>query len=350
MLPTPLLLVAAIAAALALPSSASAAQTFGSDLSGTSFSNVGACTGANGCTFVQYDNLTPTYTSPIAGVIVRWRIRAGSAGSPVKLRVLRPSGIGFTGSGTTAQQLTSATGVDTFATRLAVRAGDAIGIDNSTEALLLAQAAAPLTVRAIQPPLADGATGSTNGSLDQANRALQINADVEPDADGDTYGDETQDQCPGDTSRQATPCGTGPPNPGATPPPPAPKPLVTGARVTPSRFRLGSLARIRFTLSTAAGYDLTLDQAVAGRRRGRRCVRQSRTVRTGRRCTAYVLRGTLEGAGRAGANALAFRGRIGRRALPLGRYRVTFSATDSLGETSTPRIARFTLRARLARR
>ena len=35
----------------------------------------------------------------------------------------------------------------------------------------------------------------------QANRELLVNADIEHDDDGDGYGDETQDLCPGDETR-----------------------------------------------------------------------------------------------------------------------------------------------------
>ena len=38
----------------------------------------------------------------------------------------------------------------------------------------------------------------------QANQELLVNADIEHDADGDGYGDETQDLCPGDPTRHTT--------------------------------------------------------------------------------------------------------------------------------------------------
>jgi hypothetical protein len=51
--------------------------------------------------------------------------------------------------------------------------------------------------------------------------------------------------------------------------------------------------------------------------------------------------GTLRRSGAAGANRVALSGRVGRRALRVGRYRLTVRATDAAGNRSTARAARF---------
>ncbi|HST37873.1 MAG TPA: VCBS repeat-containing protein, partial [Conexibacter sp.] len=91
---------------------------------------------------------------------------------------------------------------------------------------------------------------------------------------------------------------------------------------------------IRFTLSEAARVTLTVERRAAGRRSGRRCVAPTAKLRRARAraCTRFVVAGTLvRGGGRQGANAVAFSGRIGRRALAAGRYRVTATAADAAG-------------------
>ena len=55
--------------------------------------------------------------------------------------------------------------------------------------------------------------------------------------------------------------------------------------------------------------------------------------------------GTLKRAAHAGRNRIAFRGRIGRRALKPGRYVAIAQATDSAGQRSAKRRVRFTLLA-----
>jgi hypothetical protein len=49
---------------------------------------------------------------------------------------------------------------------------------------------------------------------------------------------------------------------------------------------------------------------------------------------------------RARANAIAFSGRIGKRALARGTYRATLTATDPAGNRSAPRRVRFVLAPR----
>lgn len=181
--------------------SASGAVTIGSNLTTPNLAS--STCGIPRCTFT---NLTlPTgalaaggLTSPIDGVVTRWRIKVGGETSPVSLRVLRGVGDGSgTGAGTgpteAAPPLFSTT---TYQARLAIRAGDRIGIDccASFGNFFGSSGTRYLWV----PALADGQTSPAFSDALQ----LLVNADVEPDADRDGFGDETQDRCPSEASTQ----------------------------------------------------------------------------------------------------------------------------------------------------
>ncbi len=149
--------------------------------------------------------------------------------------------------------------------------------------------------------------------------------------------------------------GEPPPSPAPPPPPPAPPPapstdrlapVVSGFAVSPARFRRTRGAWFRFRLSERSTARILLERALPGRRVGRRCVRPAATLRRNRRCTRFRRAGTLTFRNRpAGANRIAFHGRIGRRALAVGSYRATITATDAAGNRSRPRRASFRVAA-----
>jgi DNA-binding beta-propeller fold protein YncE len=149
-----------------------------------------------------------------------------------------------------------------------------------------------------------------------------------------------------------------PPAPPATPTPPPPPsppaaaidrvaPIVSGFAVAPGHFRVASAqarrgSRFRFRLSERASARILLERALPGRLVGRRCLRPTRKLRTRARCRRFVRAGVLTFANRpADLNSILFRGRIGRRALPLGSYRATITATDGTGNRSRSRRASF---------
>ncbi|MDQ3936566.1 MAG: hypothetical protein M3340_18245, partial [Actinomycetota bacterium] len=163
-------------------------------------------------------------TSPIDGVIVRWRLRSASTGS-VSLRVLRPAGSGrFTGAGTSQPLfLTSpgSPGADrTYlgTTRLPVVQGDYIGLDRERRvgAVYAQRSGSAFDVIQFDVPLPDGESEGPDDSHEGAE--LLLNADVEVDKDGDGFGDETQDNCPSIANDQTSnPCPSDPVGPGEDP-------------------------------------------------------------------------------------------------------------------------------------
>lgn len=110
-----------VLALLAFPTASFGAVTTGSNLSSDPSANI-ACAG--NCTYAQEvlgaaQTAGGGLTSPIDGVIVRWRLKAASAGGTVHLRVLRPSGgATFAGVGT-SEPRTALIGTNLYPTRLA---------------------------------------------------------------------------------------------------------------------------------------------------------------------------------------------------------------------------------------
>ena len=323
-----LLVAAALAAAVVAPPPVAADTTIGvaTPTGGGLQNNV--CVGTTPCTYLPFRGSAPAFVSPVSGTIVRWRIAADSAGAPVRLRVLRPDSTGtFAATGSSATELTTGGGSpDVFTTNLPIRSGDALGLDNNTDALLFRMGVPGDFTKLTTPFLSDGAS-SPFSTDSPPGYQLQINADV------------------------VTPA-TPPPTP--TPSSPTPSAVsvlaVGAARVTPARFRAGKRATVSFSLSGPARYRLTFHQATTGRMRGRRCVAQPRRVRTGRRCTAYVRRGSILGDGKLGDNRVPFRGRVAGRALRPGRYRVTLEATAAAGTVVKGGTAQFRLLPALRRR
>jgi hypothetical protein len=144
----------------------------------------------------------PSYTVPIAGVITSWNFErvVGSALSPqIKLKVARPAGGNlFTILGEDGPR-TPAVGLNNFPARIAVQPGDVIGLHVGV---------AGHYIRAIGG-MAGTAYGYHTFSGDPPQGSpmpfsgpftgiqVDVSAAVEPDADNDGFGDETQDQCPG---------------------------------------------------------------------------------------------------------------------------------------------------------
>jgi hypothetical protein len=80
---------------------------------------------------------------------------------------------------------------------------------------------------------------------------------------------------------------------------------------------------VRYTLSLAAVVRMRVERVLPGRSVGNRCVAPRTALRSQARCSRYrTLPGVLTGPGAAGANRLAFHGRLAGHRLPAGRYRL----------------------------
>jgi hypothetical protein len=237
-----LLALAIVALALAAPQAATGATRLGPDLSVKPCAGQTACVAAVGCQAGQYSpcsyvNLQSTISStvvaaPASGVVTRWRFRAGCCTAAqteprtMTLKTFRPG----TQEGLYPQysfivpvrtgpsfvippgnQVTSDPFVELPA-RLPIAAGERVGIvaDNPID---FAVYSPHFGVTSTSIASSTFFNGEAYGNA-MPNVALAISADVEPDADGDGFGDESQDCASNDPTKQ-----------GACPPPPSPPPL-----------------------------------------------------------------------------------------------------------------------------
>ena len=297
-------------AGLGVCAEAPAATTIGSDLSGTPNS---ACTSVTGCTATTLSNGgARAITAPSNGVVVRFRIRHGPTppGATYTMKVL--SGTGSIVGGLTSFALAAqappdrfddfvAGGIDAVATvdaagrpkgvpiargqRIAVFAPGGVAVDKAVAGYALAERDG------------DHAGGTAAYTVHGAFDVL-INADVEPDADGDGYGDQSQDNCPTVANDQASnPCPRRPSPEGA-------RPVPMGMPADYVRPRIGRLVRPRRPLRSLS-------------RKG---------VRLPIRCyAACSARGALVMRGRSGAPATVGRGR--RRSASGGRFSLRVKLT-----------------------
>jgi hypothetical protein len=123
--------------------------------------------------------------------------------------------------------------------------------------------------------------------------------------------------------------------------PAAPKPALSGLKLSPTSFlaaRSGASlaaatgARLSYRLSGAATVTFRVRRLLPGVRSGKRCVAPGKARRKGRRCTrAKLVKGSFKRVSTAGANSARFSGRVGRRALARGRYRLTGTPSAAAG-------------------
>ncbi len=192
------------------------------------------------------------------GVITSVTVRGENDSSslpPGTVRVLALRGSGSTfavvGGGTVTLGAVSGTlQTVTAPARVPVAAGDRLGAyspDNATVGLF----GDPGAVTAASNPTGlptDGANVTLSGAT-LTNGALSIAASVEPDADHDGYGDETQDSCPTIPTIHSGTCATD---------------LQTSISATPNSVSLNDVSTVAATITnagtqTAAGATATLN-------------------------------------------------------------------------------------------
>lgn len=186
-------IVAAVASLLGA-SNVSAAIEIGSDCQATN--------GAPGYTFVQLSRVSGgslPIAAPSAGVVTKWKVNSAvPTAVGQKLQILRPTG--NPNEFRTVAESTPGTvsvGLNIFDTRIPIQAGDrpaaADAPGGTVPAPLYCAGVAGDVMGALTPP---STVGSTNTYPPAENLVAAISAVVEPDADGDGFGDETQDKCP----------------------------------------------------------------------------------------------------------------------------------------------------------
>jgi hypothetical protein len=148
-------------------------------------------------------NPLPT-AAPSNGVITKWSVNLVPAPVvvPTQLKVVRPVGpnqLLIVGESALANV---GPGANSFPTRVPIQAGDRIGLYGPSEiGTLYCQTETEKGAFGIFLNAAAGAT--TLFEQNESNARVPVTATIEPDADNDGYGDETQDACPQSAATQA---------------------------------------------------------------------------------------------------------------------------------------------------
>jgi hypothetical protein len=141
----------------------------------------------------------PGFTVPSNGVITSWRFQAPSTFVPttLKLKMARhASGNDFTIIGESDPQSPTPSQLNFYPTRIPVLTGDVLGMYMaSPDPRFCGHTLVSTTFHKLLD--ADPPPGTTFTYTMDADFEIDISATVEPDADNDGFGDETQDQCPG---------------------------------------------------------------------------------------------------------------------------------------------------------
>jgi hypothetical protein len=194
-------IVAAMLCALALASPATASVEFGDSCAANGpKSEVGAPL----YEVANPANTLPT-TAPLSGVITKFKVNvAPTPGSaPFKFLALHPL------SPTSALVLGEAAGTlragaNVFDARIPVQAGDRIALfrTDSPSTIICKSPTSKSTIGVAVGDPSPGAVDFISETPEQVFR-VPLAAVIEPDADGDGFGDETQDGCPQEATTQA---------------------------------------------------------------------------------------------------------------------------------------------------
>ncbi|HET8956248.1 MAG TPA: hypothetical protein VFN18_11375 [Solirubrobacterales bacterium] len=144
-------------------------------------------------------------TAPVGGILTKWRIEVTSPGPPkaaaVTLKTLRLTGAeSLLVTGESSGSI--AAGSNSFAARIPIQPGDHLGIFGSDP-----EVGTPVCAGVAENKLGifDPATtpgGSSMTASGESAFRIPVVGTIEPDADNDGFGDETQDACPQSATTQ----------------------------------------------------------------------------------------------------------------------------------------------------
>jgi hypothetical protein len=238
------------------------------------------------CMYVQTAIGGASTATTAPGVIVRWRV-LNNSGGPYRIEVVTPNPATSGGStrgyhvlgrspieNVPAPAIVHTYQATSFPARVPIPAGAYVGLvvpDGWHGAFQPSPGQSTYSVDNSPPEGVDLVTGATHDG------AFEYDADIEPDLDGDGYGDLTQDSCPASAAAHEGPCPAGPPavgGPGTNPiAPPKPKgaaaPKITALSVKPQSFLAKPLGgapakgrfgtKVKLKLSAAATVTLAIE-------------------------------------------------------------------------------------------
>lgn len=310
-------------------------------LAATTVGETGPGTACGGGTvfFQGATNGGASYTVPTGGgVITSWSTQAGAgAGQSAALKLLRPiNATDYTVTGTSSVVPLLESAANTFEVRIPVTGEETLGYwfpPSAIQDCLINTGNFGDVLRYKSGQYPEPGVGDTQtGTVDVHGYRVNIRAEVEPDADGDGYGDESQDLCPTSAATHDA-CPVAAANGTATKPADASTiptvskrdttaPVITKPSLSASVFAVNTRAgasaakgsRLFLTLSEAATVVFVTEQRVGNRWRKVRIF--------GKRFPA-------------GTNRLDYSGKIKprgkQRALKPGRYRLRMRPSDRAG-------------------
>ena len=221
----------ALALALVPAASAPAAQTFGQAATNPPLS-IGSCDIGTATTLVSRID---DYRAPADGVITELRSRyvAFTKGVGFSFRVFRDVNAATVKGVATVPATTVEGGHAAVAARVPVKQGDRLGLSDPASANLAGCVfGTGVYADQLYSPYGSFADGVLFSVAPNHSSRVNVAATIEPDADADGFGDETQDGCDNDPARQgacapAESQGTTPAQTQTTPTPPPP-PTTTG--------------------------------------------------------------------------------------------------------------------------
>ncbi len=327
-----------------IATAACSGSLFGSALQGERSTPPAACLPS--CLYVQtaLGGVSTAASSP--GVIVRWRVLNGSSGA-YRIHVMTDNPGGSGGAFHAYHLLsTSETGnvtaptdaafskISSFPTRMTIPAGAYVGltVPGSTVPGFQSSVGGQAKYSRTEAP-SSGVTGVVGESH---NGAILYDADIEPDVDGDGYGDLTQDSCPISASVHEGPCpavvaagggaaaGAGKAPIASKPANPAQLPTIGSLAVKPKSFHAKPLGKV--TAGSGWGTKVVLSLSSAA------TVTLAIEARHGRRFHVVT---HLTKKSAAGRTSVGFSGqyRLAGKLTDLrpGTYRLTASAKASAG-------------------
>ncbi|MFT4049067.1 MAG: hypothetical protein QM648_04425 [Solirubrobacterales bacterium] len=286
---------------------------------------------------ITTDPSSPSYEVPFDGLITSFSIRTGTITAADKISLMLTYQKTNTSyalkyiSPPLAIPASSANGVATFALSVPVTAGWSLGLWGNTTTTPLSYipssfiAADTTGSYAILPAV--GSTGGLQGSATSGHR-INVTANVEHDADGDGFGDESQDCFPADPTRHGD-C------------PDVTAPLISKLSSKNAKFKVSAKgAAIGKSTPKGTSLRVTLSEAASVK-----FVVQNAAKKKGRTIWRKVHSFSRQMA--AGATSISYSGRYksGKKAKSLraGSYRVIATPTDRAGNKGPAKTARFTV-------
>jgi hypothetical protein len=150
----------------------------------------------------------PSYAVPAGGgVITSWGHEAGAGlGKSLALLAMRPSGGIHVVAGSSGVQPLAPSQLNIFGARIPVQGGELLAVWNgpNVEGCGKMIGVPPGDVFKTEGPITTEPVAGNAFTLpgEYLGHLLNVSANVEPDADKDGFGDESQDQCPTDASAQ----------------------------------------------------------------------------------------------------------------------------------------------------